>query len=113
MIIQLDIMQLLAVLLTVVGSFISVGFAIGKIILSKIDGRFSKMEQDGKEDAKEWRRIDRDLLSLKADLPNIYQRRDDAIRNQTVIEAKLDGMANKLSDLHFIDRRHQDNHGQN
>lgn len=105
MIIQLDIMQLLSVLATVIGSFIAVGFAVGKIILSKIDSRFSQMEKDGKEDAKEWRKLDRDLLSLKAELPNMYQRRDDAIRNQSIIEAKIDGLANKLGELHYIDRR--------
>jgi hypothetical protein len=40
--------------------------------------------------------VEKDLLRLKAELPLDYVRRDDWIRNQTVIEAKLDGLASKL-----------------
>jgi len=43
--------------------------------------------------------VEKDVLRLKADLPLDYVRRDDWIRNQTVIEAKLDGLAGKLEAL--------------
>jgi len=39
------------------------------------------------------------LLRLRAELPLDYVRREDWIRNQTVIEAKLDGLATKLEAL--------------
>ncbi len=39
---------------------------------------------------------EKDLLRLKADLPLQYVRREDWIRNQTIIEAKLDALAAKI-----------------
>lgn len=43
-----------------------------------------------------WARIERDLLAMKADLPLHYVRREDYIRGQSLIEAKLDALGNKL-----------------
>lgn len=43
--------------------------------------------------------LERDLLSLKADLPMMYVRREDYIRGQTVIEAKLDALFNELKNV--------------
>jgi len=37
--------------------------------------------------------LERQLLNWKADLPLQYVRREDFIRNQTIIESKLDGLA--------------------
>lgn len=48
------------------------------------------------EDAREWTRLERDLLGLKAEMPLHYVRREDYVRNQTVIESKLDALAVKL-----------------
>ncbi|MBN9528233.1 MAG: DUF2730 family protein [Alphaproteobacteria bacterium] len=39
------------------------------------------------------------LSDLRADLPLGYVRREDFIRNQTIIEAKLDALALKLENL--------------
>ena len=39
---------------------------------------------------------ERSILKLRAELPLEYTRREDWIRNQTVIEAKLDALAAKL-----------------
>ena len=41
-------------------------------------------------------RLERELLTLKADLPVQYVRREDAIRQETVINAKLDALATRL-----------------
>lgn len=56
------------------------------------DQRFSTLEKA----ASEWSRIERDFLLFKADLPMTFVMRDDYVRNQTVIEAKLDGLALRL-----------------
>lgn len=40
--------------------------------------------------------LERDFLSLRADLPMQYVRREDYIRNQTIIEAKLDQIVSKV-----------------
>lgn len=63
------------------------------------DARFSGLERSSVMEANKWQRIERDLLSLKADLPVQYVRREDYVRNQTVIEAKLDSVALKIENL--------------
>jgi len=60
------------------------------------DSQFSALEQAAIDEAKGWQRLERDIMQMKADLPNIYVRRDDYIRNQSVIEAKLDGLAVRI-----------------
>lgn len=40
--------------------------------------------------------LERDFLNWKADLPVQYVRREDYVRGQVIIEAKLDGLYNKL-----------------
>ena len=40
--------------------------------------------------------LERDFLKWQADMPLHYVRREDYVRGQTVIEAKLDAMYNKL-----------------
>lgn len=43
--------------------------------------------------------LERDFLQWRAELPVQYVRREDYIRNQTVIEAKLDAVALKIENL--------------
>lgn len=59
---------------------------------SRLDG----IEQLNRQEAGNWQRIERELLSLKAELPLSYVRREDYIRGQSVLEAKLDGLATKI-----------------
>lgn len=47
----------------------------------------------------ELRRVDREILELRAELPDRYVRREDAIREQVVINAKLDALAAKLDNI--------------
>ena len=58
--------------------------------------KFESLETAAANEAREWQRIERDILTLKADLPLNYVRREDYIRNQTIIEAKIDGLALKI-----------------
>ena len=61
-----------------------------------LDAKFSVLEAASNKVAGEWGRIERELLDLKAELPLQYVRREDYIRGQSVIEAKLDGLASKI-----------------
>jgi hypothetical protein len=61
--------------------------------------RLDGIETTNREEAGQWQRVERELLSLKGDLPLQYVRREDYIRGQSVIEAKLDGLASKLEVL--------------
>jgi chromosome segregation ATPase len=47
----------------------------------------------------ELRRVDREILNLRVELSEKYVRREDAIREQVVINAKLDALAAKLDNI--------------
>jgi hypothetical protein len=48
---------------------------------------------------KDIRQLEREFLIHKAELPNKFVAREDYIRGQTVIEAKLDAVAQKLENV--------------
>ena len=45
--------------------------------------------------------LERDFLNWKADMPIHYVRREDYVRGQVIIEAKLDALYNKLEVVHL------------
>lgn len=51
--------------------------------------RFDRMED-------QQRILERELLSLKAELPDKYVRREDAIRSEMTLHAKFDGLAGRI-----------------
>ena len=59
-------------------------------------GRLDGIEAVGRSDAAQWQRVERELLKMQADMPLHYVRREDYIRGQSVIEAKLDALGSKL-----------------
>lgn len=61
--------------------------------------RLDGIESTSKEDANNWKRIERELLGLKADLPQQYVRRDDYIQATATINAKLDAMALRFENI--------------
>lgn len=111
--IQMELWHLITLLL----AFFSAVGAFGKILLKQFEKRqaerFAAMEEAREtasahwdvrfgrleEAAKEWTRVERDFLTWKADLPMTFVMRDDYVRNQTVIEAKLDSVALRIENL--------------
>lgn len=99
-------------------SFFGASAAAGKLLLSQtqrhLDDRFNaqeaartanhdqvqrrldSMEASAREEMGNWQRIERDLLKMQADMPLNYVRREDYIRGQSIVEAKLDGLATKI-----------------
>lgn len=63
---------------------------------ASLNRRLDSMESASRTESSQWQRVERDLLKLKADMPLNYVRREDYIRGQSVIEAKLDGLGTKL-----------------
>jgi len=49
--------------------------------------------------------LERDMLKWRADLPLLYVRREDFIRNQTVIEAKLDAIDQRVRNIQLTGPR--------
>ncbi len=71
------------------------------------DERFSALLNQSKEDADAVRQLERDLMELRAELPERYVRREDYIRGQTVIEAKLDSLALRMENIQLKGVRHE------
>lgn len=49
--------------------------------------------------------LERDMLKWRAELPLLYVRREDFIRNQTVIEAKLDAISQRVQNIQLTGTR--------
>jgi len=114
MAVQVEFWQLITLLI----SFLGFLFAAGKLLLSQIDrrlnDRFEAMENAREQASRHWdekfgtvideerretdllRNIEREFLRFQAELPLQYVRREDYVRGQSVIEAKLDALYNKL-----------------
>ena len=112
--VQIEFWQLITLLLAFLGFL----FAAGRLLLSQIDrrlnDRFEAIEKAREEGQATWRQtftqhleeerretdlmrsIEREFLRFQAELPLQYVRREDYVRGQSVIEAKLDALYNKL-----------------
>lgn len=100
---QIDFWQLVGLLLSGLGIVVGLlKFGLSQaqkhqdVAHQQLLGRLDGIEQANKEEATQWKRLEREMLQLKADLPLQYVRREDYIRGQSVIEAKLDAVATKL-----------------
>ncbi|AZN69294.1 hypothetical protein [Acinetobacter junii] len=100
---QLEPYQVFLILASVIGSVVGMVKVLGNQINSNIQQNFEstnqKIEEVAKQAAKgqeEIRALERQFLEFKADMPFRYIARDDYIRGQTVLESKLDAVAEKL-----------------
>lgn len=123
MMLTVEFWHLLLLLLSLLGAFAGALWAAAKIFMTQMqrhldqrfdgfDVRFKGIEQAHKEEATQWQRVERELLDLKAELPVSYVRREDYIRGQSILEAKMDGLAMKLENAQlrgFINKG--DSHG--
>lgn len=118
MTLQVDFWQLAGFAISGLGFVWAIVFGAGRMLGAqyerRLDERFAALEQarssnhdqlakrlDGiesanREESAQWQRVERELLRFQADMPLNYVRREDYIRGQSVIEAKLDGLGTKL-----------------
>ena len=61
--------------------------------------KFEEIADQNRREEAEWKRIERDFLKFQADLPVRFVMREDYIRGQSVIEAKLDALALKIENV--------------
>lgn len=96
MMLQIDFWEVISMAL----SFLGVLVAAGKMLLAQIEKRlnerFEMLEAARKESESGWSRLEREFLEFRADMPLNYVRREDYIRGQTVIEAKLDALYSEI-----------------
>ena len=88
MTIQVDFWHLVGMLL----SFIGVLATFGKILLGQIDKRIDVQSE-------RFDKLEKDFIEHKTKMPLEYQRREDAIRFETVLNAKLDPISNLIEKL--------------
>lgn len=104
---EIDFWQFFTFAVGLLLAFLGAAAALGRLLLGQVekrldarftamDSRFMGLEKASNVEAAEWRRVERELLDLRADLPLNYVRREDYIRGQSVIEAKLDGLALRM-----------------
>ncbi|RAS18922.1 hypothetical protein DFO50_10278 [Microvirgula sp. AG722] len=114
MTVQIEFWQLVTLLLTFFGAVAGGAKALFGQIDRRLDERFTSLEaarqaadaamqttlarhaDEEQRVVERMQNLDRDFMQWKAELPLQYVRREDYIRNQTVIEAKLDAVALRL-----------------
>ncbi|MBS0461759.1 MAG: hypothetical protein JSS41_04720 [Proteobacteria bacterium] len=77
-------------------SLVSAFFVILKMLLIQFSQRIQTRMDALVDESKGWRHVERDLMQLRAELPERYVRREDYVRNQTIIEGKLDLIGSKI-----------------
>jgi hypothetical protein len=97
----------------VIALAVSFGGAVmvwGKLLFSQFEKRLAerfkahddtlaRFVADQGTSAKRMQELERDFLLFRGEMPNQYVRRDDFIRNQTVIEAKLDSISTRVENI--------------
>lgn len=104
--IQLEIYQFILILITVLSTVIGTVKILWGRIEKSLDQNFTatnkKLEEvalKAERSQQEIRDLERQFYQLKIDLPHVYVAREDYIRGQTVIEAKLDALASKIENV--------------
>lgn len=103
MILELEAYQVIGVLLTVAGSI----FGAGKALFARFDASLRERDDSLKKELDKVagnlssetdaiRKLDREMLELKAELPREYVAKADFIRSFTVVEGKLDAVYNLI-----------------
>lgn len=81
-------------------TFMGFVFGVAKMFFAQLEKRqieqFLSLDASFREFTGNLNTLEREFLAFKADLPLHYVRREDYVRGQTVIEAKLDALYNKL-----------------
>lgn len=124
MILELEPWQLVSLLVSVLGSLAGLFWRVMGQYDARMAARFEAMEEGHRRSSATWskhfdevlerlnreadgmQRLEKDFLRFQAELPLHYVRREDYVRNQTVIEAKLDALASKLEAIQINGARH-------
>lgn len=102
MTILLEPYQLFMIAATSLAAFFGLGKLLARQVLDNIDTKLSSFK-DIKLELKELSIIanntERDLLRIKGDIAQQYVRREDFLRLETSISAKLDSLSDKLDHI--------------
>lgn len=115
---NMEFSQLIGWALSLLGIFATLVFGLFKLLLKQFESRlnerfaaqevarleasrhweenFSKVLERQDKDAEAVQQLEKSFLRWQADLPLHYVRREDWVRNQTILEAKIDRVFTKL-----------------
>jgi hypothetical protein len=80
-------------------SLVGAAAAVGRWLISQAQQKTDAQVTLLLEDSRKWSVVETQLLELRVELPERYVRREDYIRGQAVVEAKLDALAGKVDVL--------------
>ena len=96
----IDFWQLLGFGVTLLTGFAGIIFTAGKLIAGqferRMNDRFAALQAAREAEAAGISNLERQFMQFQADLPVQYVRREDYVRGQSIVEAKLDGLATKI-----------------
>lgn len=100
MTVEVDFWRLVGFGITLLSGFAGVIFTAGKLFAAqferRLNERFDSIRSAHDREMRGISRVERDFMAFKAELPVQYVRREDYVRGQSIVEAKLDGLASKL-----------------
>ena len=106
MTLELEGYQAIMLAITIGGSIFGAGRAFfGRVetaLKDRDDGlkaEIAKVNESMSKESEAIRKIDRELLMLKADLPREYVAKEDFVRSFTVVEAKIDAVQTTLTNF--------------
>lgn len=115
--VTLEIWQFILLIIAFLGAMAAVGKLLLEQVLVRMDDKFKAqgeaaigfqsslskrldgLEQSSRAEREQWQRIERELLTLKADLPVHYVRREDYVQTVAVLMAKLDTLAMRIENI--------------
>lgn len=107
--IELELWHLISLVITIIGAFWTLGKLIAVQAKSQIDQQFRTLGEHMRVQAEHMksqdesdRRLERQLMELKAELPRDYVRREDYAQAIATIMTKMDAMAMRVEN-HFLE----------
>ena len=97
--VELELWQLVTLMVSVIGAF----WGMSKMLLlqakQQIDEKFSEISTHMKGQDEGARRLEREVLELKAQLPRDYVRREDYVQAIAVIMTKIDALGLRMENM--------------
>lgn len=97
--INIEFWQLVGFLL----SFLGVCWGFGKMLLAQFQAQQDERQKQQERLQGKVESMEKQLGEFNASLPMTYVLRDDYIRNQVVLEAKIDNMTDKLTEIYKLE----------
>ena len=97
--INIEFWQLVGFLL----SFLGVCWGFGKMLLAQFQAQQDERQKQQERLQGKVESVEKQLGEFNASLPMTYVLRDDYIRNQVVLEAKIDNMTEKLTEIYKLE----------